>query len=304
MIRGSGDEGFQVEAQRASTDDLPYCDVGTAKFVLLSLLTLGLYELVWFYRNWRRVKIQAGREIRPFWRALFSPFYCYSFASTVKRTADSLHTPSNLNPGAITAGYVALLLLTELPDPWWLVGLLTFVPLLPIQQQIRSIHQALRPGSDNAEGWRPASLAALAIGGACTGFVVMAMLGPPTHALRHAEIPESYGQRLVELGVAEPGESLRYFYSNGLFSIEEDGNLLTDRRVVSYETFEGELLVAEAAYADIAELEVEYARSELSDTVVTVFLQEGESFLLYVSTEKGRDKEFVGMLEAELPPGR
>ena len=55
------------------------------------------------------------------------------------------------------------------------------------------------------------------------------------------------------VGVLEPGEKVLWFYSDGLLSIESDGNLLTDRRVVSYWEDEG--------IAELARLAAEKAGS-------------------------------------------
>ena len=88
-------------------------------------------------------------------------------------------------------------------------------------------------------------------------------------------------------------ERIDFFYSGGLFSILEDGNLLTADRVISYETVEGELYVASSEYAEVSDFEVAYSTSVLADTVVTITPSSGDEFVLIVSTEDGRDRDFV-----------
>lgn len=44
------------------------------KLVVLSLITFGLYEIVWFYKYWKTIKDSNGEKISPFWRALFAGF--------------------------------------------------------------------------------------------------------------------------------------------------------------------------------------------------------------------------------------
>ena len=41
------------------------------KLVVMSLTTLGLYVLYWFYRNWKTIKLRGHDGIMPFWRAVF-----------------------------------------------------------------------------------------------------------------------------------------------------------------------------------------------------------------------------------------
>jgi hypothetical protein len=297
-------EEIEVTVDRGSGDELPFHCVSVAKFTILSLGTLGLYEVFWFYKNWVLVRTRTGRDISPFWRAVFSALFCYSFANTVNSTAALVNLTRKTTPAAIAVVYIALLALERLPDPYWLICFLSFVPLVPITLQIRAIHEAMRPGFDSAVGWGRGSYAALALGAPLTALIVLSLFGPPTRAIRGSEIPSSYEATLVEAGVLERGERIHFFYSAGFFSILEDGNLLTEGRVVSYETLDGELFVASATYPEIRDLDVTYSESALDDTVVTVSTSSGEEFSLIVSPEDGRDRAFVSHLEARVSEPR
>ena len=59
--------------------------VPTGKFILLSVITFGIYELVWFYRNWNLLKEDKGLKISPFWRAFFAPFFAGSIAGHLQK---------------------------------------------------------------------------------------------------------------------------------------------------------------------------------------------------------------------------
>ncbi len=283
-----------------SGDELPFYSVSSAKLSLLSLSTFGLYELYWFYKNWVRIKEHSEPDIRPFWRALFSPLFCHRMAGAVNSAADSAGVSGRLPEGVIAAAYFILLALHRLPDPFWMISFFSFLPLLAIRRKIEDIHKATQPGLDPTVGWSFRSYFALALGSAVTVVAVFGTFGPPTRALRGPEIPSSYAESLVEAGVLVPGERIEYFYSGGLFSILEDGNLLTDRRVASYEKIDDELLVYSARYDEIDDIDVEYSTHSLEDTMVTVSAKGDNVFLLYVSQEDGRDKEFVLKLEAKL----
>lgn len=45
------------------------------KFILLSVITFGIYELVWFYRNWKFLKNEQNLKITPFLRTIFSTIF-------------------------------------------------------------------------------------------------------------------------------------------------------------------------------------------------------------------------------------
>lgn len=42
-----------------------------------SLVTVGLYDVYWVYKNWVAVRDAGGKKISPFWRTVFTVFYIY-----------------------------------------------------------------------------------------------------------------------------------------------------------------------------------------------------------------------------------
>lgn len=296
--------GFELGVDRGMGGELPFYCVSVMKFSILSFATFGFYELFWFYKNWTLVKARSAPDIRPFWRALFSVLFCYSFANTVKSAAGSVNLYQKFNPVSIAALYALLIYLTRLPDPYWMVSLFSFVPLVPLVREIRTVHETIRPGFESAIGWGGWSYATLATGGTLTALAVMSTFAPPSRVLRQSEIPPSYQVTLVEAGVLEPNERIEFFYSAGLYSILEDGNLLTENRVVSYETLDGELYVYSSTYPEIQDFDVEYSESFFDDTVLFISMVSGEEFILILSAEDGRDKEFVSELQSRLSASR
>jgi hypothetical protein len=294
-------EDVETAVNRGTGKELPFFGASGMKLSVLSLATLGLYQIFWFYKNWRRVKARSGRDISPFWRAFFSPLYCYAFATEVNSAAKSANLAPRVNPGLVAVTYAGLILLQRLPDPYWLVCLLSFVPLIPIARQIRAIHETIRPGFEPEARWNGWSYVTLAVGGILAGLAVIDIFAPPTRALWQHEIPSSYQSTLVDAGVLEPEERIQMFYSAGFFSILEDGNLLTEKRVISYETTDGELYVASATYPEVQKFDVVYSKSILDYTAITISTVSGDEFILIVSTEDGRDRQFVSTLERRLP---
>ncbi len=63
---------------------IPFYVISGAKFFILNILTLGCFNMVWFYMQWLRQN-QAGREkVSPFWRTVFSIFFYHSLVRKVK----------------------------------------------------------------------------------------------------------------------------------------------------------------------------------------------------------------------------
>ena len=44
------------------------------KIIILTVVTAGAYEIILFYSWWKKLKIDFGYKVSPFWRAIFSGF--------------------------------------------------------------------------------------------------------------------------------------------------------------------------------------------------------------------------------------
>ena len=136
----------------------PYYAVSVFRFVTLSLATLGLFELYWFYQNWRRERVRTGERLSPFWRAFFAPLWAFSCFTRLRQAADTANTPSTVSPGLLGVSYLILSMVWRLPDPFWLVSILTFLPLLPANLTAARLNRALAPGSQALTPWSVATV--------------------------------------------------------------------------------------------------------------------------------------------------
>lgn len=141
-----------------------YYSISTKKLVLMSVLTFGLYEVYWFYRNWKAVKIQEGRKISPFWRAIFSPIFCYSLFKRIGLAANQKGYPKKPSPGLLTLGYIFVSALYKLPEPFDLLSSLSFLMLLPIAEAIRFNNARVNPQSTDEEKLNRPQIIFLVIG--------------------------------------------------------------------------------------------------------------------------------------------
>ncbi len=122
---------------------------------------------------------------------------------------------------------------------------------------------------------------------------------PDSRALPGEKIDAKVRPFLEEAGLLEPGESIIYFYSGGIFSYREDGNYFTDQRVVSYTEVAGEIYSDELTYPEITDFEVEWSESFFEDSIIDVVGSDGDSFDLWVSNEEDGDHEFHRLLKKE-----
>lgn len=95
--------------------------------------------------------------------------------------------------------------------------------------------------------WAPA----IFIGVAFMGFIVLGTLAPTGGVVAGDEPSQSDMEILRAQGIVEPGENIILFYSAGLFSVREDGNIITDKRVISYEELTDQLWIMSAPFDQI-----------------------------------------------------
>jgi hypothetical protein len=164
----------ETRAGLSSENRAPFFSVSLAKFTAMSVCTFGVYEIYWFYKNWRLVRERENLKILPFWRAFFAFFFCYQCFSRIRAQAATIGIDHSVPAGPLAAAWIITSLLYKLPDPFWLVSLLAFLFILPIQALANRINETMAPGHDQNRrltGW---NIAAVAGGGI---FFVLAIIG-------------------------------------------------------------------------------------------------------------------------------
>ena len=125
-------------------------------------------------------------------------------------------------------------------------------------------------------------------------------LAPGRSVVTGEEIPVGFRDTMRRAGLIHEGEQVRLFYSADRFSVLADGNLLTDRRVVSWQTRDEHLSVYSADLEEIAGVQLAYTGGLMENSVVEVRTATGDWFLLYVSTRDGGDERFLDELRRKI----
>lgn len=166
---------LRTEADIAAESAEPYFfTTAPLKFVVMSICTFGLYELYWFYKNWVLIRNRTGRSIMPVWRTIFAPLWAYSVFSEVHNTAAEHHVPSSMSPGFLAFGYFIIAVLSNGPDPIWLIALIGFLTILPANNVAIRLNQALSPDAPENHSFTPLNLVWIVIG---LIFLVLVVLG-------------------------------------------------------------------------------------------------------------------------------
>ncbi|MFQ5578951.1 MAG: hypothetical protein ACE5G8_18390 [Anaerolineae bacterium] len=155
-----------------------YFPVSKLKLVVMSLCSFGLYEVYWFYQNWKLIRDQTGRKLSPFWRAVFAPVSAYWFFKSVQESASRRQIATGINPGWLAVAYFALTAAWRLPDLFWLISFLTFLPLLWVQAVVDDVNWKVAASAELNARFSWQNILIIVIGGILLILTVIAAFMP------------------------------------------------------------------------------------------------------------------------------
>ena len=106
----------------ANIEKLEYQRISVGHFVILSIVTFGLYELWWIYKTWQFFQDKEHTDIKPGLRALFSIIFLIPLFNKIKKLADKDANTKNYSSVLLFLGYFIVSLLSLLPDPYFLIA--------------------------------------------------------------------------------------------------------------------------------------------------------------------------------------
>lgn len=146
---------------------------------------------------------------------------------------------------------------------------------------------------------------AIVILGACTAGLGLVWLfylgsvGPEIYVVSGQQITKAQSAIIEELGLLDDSERIRFFYSDALTDIKEGMYLVTDRKLVLYnENWVEPRLVA--PFASIKDVQLDRNESFFEDSLLNVMLENGETWTLPLSSERGNDKVFYEYLASKI----
>jgi hypothetical protein len=153
---------------------LHFFSTSPLKLVVLSICTLGIYQIYWFYKHWVLIKERSEPDIVPWARAFFGFFWCYSCFEFIRNDERDLHVEPTLLAGPLATGWIVVSLAWRLPDPYWLIAYLAPLLLVPVQQHVNHINELVAPDHDKNAGFSGWNWLVVAVGGI---FLALIMFG-------------------------------------------------------------------------------------------------------------------------------
>lgn len=133
-------------AMPAAACEPPFFAVSLFKLAIMSVCTAGLYEVYWYYRQWKRIKDREGSHILPAWRAAFAFFFCYQCFAKIRDYGQGAGLPMRWPTGLLAAGWIVTTMLWRLPDPFWWASSLAVLFILPAQAEANRVNAHACPG--------------------------------------------------------------------------------------------------------------------------------------------------------------
>jgi hypothetical protein len=148
-----------------------YLHIPISRLIIMSIISFGLYETYWIYKNWWYLKNRDSLYISPFWRGMFGIFYCHSLLRRIHddKESCSLQMPS-FSPGVLATGWVILVIISALVSrlPGIAIGIISaFIPsflcLVPVQNYVNSVSDRRNPGQPHYH-WSSGHIVCLVFG--------------------------------------------------------------------------------------------------------------------------------------------
>ncbi len=143
------------------------------RFIVMSILTLGIYETYWIYKNWSYIKERDKLDIMPVWRAIFGIFFIHSLLSTIEEDKEmNLIEKSTFSSAALATGWIIMILVGNILGKFddisintlgILIAIPSFLCLLPVQKYINRVNTLDNPES-TYYGWSLGQSLCLIIG--------------------------------------------------------------------------------------------------------------------------------------------
>ena len=214
-VRAESEFGANLDAAVAASPAAPWFRVGTAKLLLMCVVTFGAYEIYWFYQQWRHVQ-RRGERVHPALRTLFAGLFCYALFRRVSDDATQRGIARAPSAVGCAVAFVALAVTVQLPDPWKTLSLLQLLPLALVQRAASAAALAAVPDADPNTRLTPINWIGIAFGVMLLLLTALAATLPPPDPAKpvpaktiQAALTASAGRPVPAAPVDPPAPTLR-----------------------------------------------------------------------------------------------
>src|SRR5688572_18207472 len=107
-------EALILDAPATGVVEAEFYVVSRKKFLVLFFVTMGLYQLYWFYAHWARWRDAHRESIWPVWRSIFQVFFTHRLAREIEGSLVRADPRARFNGGVYATLVVMLQVATNL----------------------------------------------------------------------------------------------------------------------------------------------------------------------------------------------
>ena len=133
-------------------NELCFDTILVKKVVWLSILTFGIYEIIWFYKSWKTLAVKFGYKVSPFWRAIFAGITGFWLFPTISKYVEKFEMES-FDGMLFAVLYLILNMLYRLPDPLWIICFASVAIIALAQDKINKVNAQYFPNAP-VNKWR------------------------------------------------------------------------------------------------------------------------------------------------------
>jgi hypothetical protein len=122
--------------------------VSVKKLAIMSVMTYGLYQVWWVFKNWQYVNVSLEKNVAPGLRAFFSIFFNYSLFKEIRTLGQKNGVTQSLHAGVLATVWTVLTLFGAFFASLSAFGLFSVVPLILVQKYINGLNIALNPNCE------------------------------------------------------------------------------------------------------------------------------------------------------------
>ncbi len=141
------------------------------RLIVLSIISFGIYEVYWLYKNWNYFKERDSLNIYPFWRGVFGFFFCHSLLRKIHgdNEARAFATPT-FTPSVLATIWVVMVVLQNAMSrvPGLAAGIIagllpSYLCFVPVQKFMNEVTSRRNPTA-GYYNWSPGHVLCLALG--------------------------------------------------------------------------------------------------------------------------------------------
>lgn len=147
MINIDSDRIINGEFNPENTQNLCFPTISLCKLFILSIITLGFYDIIWIYNLWKTIKNNFGyNNINTILRTLFTVFTIFTlFITIAKHINKYLH--KSFKPVLFAILYILLRYAGNLPIPYCLITFTSVLLIINIQYMINTTNENYFPNA-------------------------------------------------------------------------------------------------------------------------------------------------------------